>query len=293
MLARKSSLRALILVIEPHFGLLMRILPVLLAVSCTSRSANNQYLLAERLWDQGKHEAAVIEFGRVYARDSTGKLGHQALFRRAMTEALFLSHYSNALSDLRILLETTSDSRLQKEAKIQIGEVLFLYQEDYELAALHYRRLIEDESLTSHRNLFKYRLARSLFFLSQFDASEKAYRELIEANPGPELSEKSNLDLTLISFVLATPDDIGVPHCKRTLQRVADFEKRFPQAGAESKALLVFAKATCLGQLDQGQLAAQEFETIKKAYPTPGVIEWKIQRLRDQIQAQKQTKKVR
>src|SRR4051812_45961763 len=75
--------------------------------ACAVDSSKNRYLLAERLWSDGKYAAAVNEFDKVAARDPQSKLGRQALFRSAMTESLYLSNYSEAVRKFRLYIDLT------------------------------------------------------------------------------------------------------------------------------------------------------------------------------------------
>ncbi len=43
--------------------------------ACTANHPKSRYLLAERLWTDGKYAAAVTEFERVSQRDPSGRLG--------------------------------------------------------------------------------------------------------------------------------------------------------------------------------------------------------------------------
>ena len=71
--------------------------------SCGLNSSKSEYVMAEKLWTEGRYKAAVLEFEKVYNRDPKGKLGRQALFRAAMTRAYFLSPISRSDSRLRAL----------------------------------------------------------------------------------------------------------------------------------------------------------------------------------------------
>src|SRR4051794_36759945 len=96
-----------------------------LFAGCSLDSAKHHYLLAEKLWTDKNYAAAKVEFEKVIVKDRKGKLGVQALYRAAMTEALFLEQYEEATKKLRLFIQRSSDPQLVWEAKLQIGEILF------------------------------------------------------------------------------------------------------------------------------------------------------------------------
>ncbi len=75
-------------------GLAKRLAPIFVALllhsACTVGSAKNRYLFAEKLWTDGKYEAAVAEFEKVAQKDPSGRLGNQDLFRAENNHAFFI-----------------------------------------------------------------------------------------------------------------------------------------------------------------------------------------------------------
>lgn len=251
----------------------------LLVSSCTGGNIKTQYALAERLWDEGRYEAAVVEFNRVFERDPNGKLGHQALFRKAMTEYLFLRKYLAALSTFRQVLDSGADTQLLLESKVHIGSILFESLQDYELSVAHYRKLLEDPSTKAFRPEFLYRIGRSQFLLGKLSDATATYGELITKNPNTRHSEQASFELVMIPFIHATPDDQKKADCDLAIQRAKEHLTRFPSSSHRIE--LEFVIASCLTDKEQYQAAEEIFKGLKGKYPTPGIIEWKLQKIKE------------
>ena len=87
-------------------------------------SAKKHYILAEKLWANGKYQAAVNEFDKVIKKDPKGKLGLQALFRSAMTQTVFLSRHMEAMEKFKTYSDLSGDTEVSWSAQRQIGEIL-------------------------------------------------------------------------------------------------------------------------------------------------------------------------
>lgn len=251
----------------------------LLVSGCTGGNIKTQYALAERLWDEGRYEAAIVEFNRVFERDPNGKLGHQALFRKAMTEYLFLKKYLAALSTFRQVLDSGADPQLLLESKVHIGSILFESLQDYELSIAHYRKLQEDPTTKAFSAEFMYRVGRSQFLLGKLLEASTTYSDLIKKYPNTRHSELASYELVMVPFVHATPDDQKKIDCELAIQRAKEHLEKFPTSSHRIE--LEFVIASCLTDQEQYQAAEEIFKGLQGKYPTSGMIEWKLQKIKE------------
>ncbi len=254
-----------------------------LAVSaCTGGSAKNRYLFAEKLWTDGKFSAAVGEFEKVVQKDPNGKLGQQALYRAAMTQSLYLRQYDEALRKFRLFSEKTRDPELAWEALRQVGEVLFSKTDQYEAAIQHYRALLKQRPHSAEAPEFQFRIARSQFFLWQFDEALGSYREIEKKYPRTPWAEKAALEqgVTLYTRGEHLPGSKGA--ATETYQEALDaysrFLKRYPASSLVPQAQ--FGMASCLEEMDQLDAAYHQYEALLSTYPSPNVIKIKLTRIK-------------
>jgi TolA-binding protein len=272
--------------VGPTFWLRLASLALVLFSACTVDSAKRHYVLAEKLWTDGKYQAAVAEFEKVVAKDPHGKLGAQALLRGATTQALFLSQYSQAVKKLRLYIEASPDPSAAWDAQKEIGELLYSKLEYYDQAIIHYQGLVQLRPDGPEVPEFLYRIGRSQYFLGHLDEARAVYESIV-ANPKPLFkespwSEKSSFELG--ETELTRGEQTGNHGASGEIYRkaMADFESfvsKYPKSSLLPQAQ--FGIASCLEELDQLDAAYQAYEALLKTYPSKNVVEIKLARIRE------------
>jgi TolA-binding protein len=253
-----------------------------MTTACTVDSAKRHYVLAEKLWTDGKYAASVAEFEKVVAKDPHGKLGAQALLRGATTQALFLSQYSEAVKKLRQYVEASPDPSTAWEAQKEIGDLLYSKLEQYDQAVKHYQTLIQLNPSAPEIPEFMYRVGRSYFFLGQFDDARKTYEQLIRQYPKSSWIEKAQLEIgqTLLTQGEQSGGKSSATETYRSaMAAFQTFVQKFPSSPLVSEAQ--FGVASCLEELDQLDAAYQAYEALRGKYPSKNVIEIKLARIRE------------
>lgn len=248
-------------------------------LGCSVDSARNHYLLGEKLWTDQQYAAAVSEFEKVIAKDQSGKLGLQAMFRAATTQYLFLSQYGDAVKKFQIFIQFSQDAALIWESQLQIGEILFLKTEQYDQAIQHYRTLLEQNPTAKEAPEFLFRIGKSQFFLFQFDQAIQTYRQLIEKHIVGPFVEKAMYEIG--NTYLAQGND-SYDAAKNAFKK---FIVIYPKSVLVSDAK--FGIASCMEELDQLDEAYEGFAALKGNYPSPDLIEMKIKRIRQRIAQRK------
>lgn len=261
---------------------------------CTSNSAKKQYLLAEKLWTDGKYTSAVSEFDKVTAKDSKGKLGLQALYRSATTQMLFLSQYGEAARKFKTFAEATGvDPEMAWDAQKQIGEILYSKTEQYDRAIQHYQMLLKQKPDAPETPEFMFRVAKSEFYLWHFDEAIAVYRQMITRFPGTGWAEKAAYEVGVTYFTRGEQRtgsggrdrEKGVTEAyQEAIEAYQKFIRLNPQSPLVPQAR--FGIASCYEEMDQLDAAYRAYENLKSTYPSPNVIAIKLARIRER-QAQR------
>ena len=261
-----------------------------LAAGCSVNGAKSRYLLAEKLWTDGKYAAAVAEFEKVIQKDPKGKLGLQALYRAGMTQALYLFQYEDAVRKLRQFAVQTPDGDLAWEAQKTVGEVLFAKTDSHESAIQHYRVLLTKKPEAAEAPEFLFRIAKSHFFLWQFDDAIQVFQDLEKRYPDSPWAERAALEIGVTRFTRGEHSPGGQGTAAETYQEAMDSYQRFLRKYPKSRLVpeAKFGIASCLEELDQLDAAYHQFEALLSTYPSPNVIKIKLTRIR-----QRQTQKGR
>jgi TolA-binding protein len=250
----------------------------LAATACGLSSEKKRYVLAEKLWTEGNYAAAVSEFEKVYARDPRGKLGRQALYRAATTEAYFLSLYSDAIRKFATFAQLTDDPNAAWDAQKQIAEILFSKIELHPQAIQQYQTLLKIRPDSSDAPMFRFRIAKSRFYLWQFDEAVTGYRELMRTYPQSPWAEKAAFEIG-VSYYTRGEKNAGGEFYQDAINAYQAFLKSYPKSELVPEAK--FGIASCLEEMDQLDAAYQAYEALKPTYPSPKVIEIKLVRIRE------------
>jgi len=263
------------------FGMLLG-----LGSGCSINSAKNRYVLAEKLWSDGRYAAAVVEFDKVYAKDTKGKLGLQALFRAATTEMLYLAQYEDSIRKFKAYEEGAGQNEQSWEAERDIGEILYSKTEQYDQAILHYQNMIRRRPMSPENPELLYRIGRSEFFLWRFDEALDTYRELIKKNHDSPWAEKALFEIGVTYFTRGE-QRAGSESYQDASDAYQRFITQYPKSELVPQAK--FGIASSLEEMDQLDAAYHLYQDLLTSYPSPSVIQIKLARIH-QRQSQRSRK---
>lgn len=259
--------------------------------ACSVDNAKNHFALAEKLWSDQKYAASIPEFERVINKDPRGPLGLQALYRAAMTQALFLSQYPEALEKLNTYIQFSQDKKGVKAAKVQVGEILYEKLENYESAIRHYQNLLKEPASENEYAQYRFRIGKSFFFLLQFQKAESVFQEMIQKHPATDWSEKAQFELGTTYFTEGAQESDKKENQNFYEKSISAFEsylKLYPSGDHVMEAR--FGIASCYEELNRLEEAFDAYTKLKMSYPSPEVIEVKLSRIRDRISQKKGSK---
>jgi TolA-binding protein len=249
----------------------------LAGAGCTANTAKKHYVLAEKLWTDAKYTAAVAEFDKVSVKDPKGKLGLQALYRSATTQFLFLSQYPDALKKFKAYAEASNaDPTLAWDAQKQIGEILYAKTDQYDRSIQHYRMLMQLRKDAPEAPEFMFRIAKSHFFLWQFNEAVMVYRQIQSLYPGSIWAERAMFEVGTTYY---TRGERSAESYREAEDAFKKFLKAYPKSDLVSQAQ--FGIANCLEEKDQLDEAYEAYDRLKKTYPSPNVIAIKLARIRE------------
>lgn len=247
---------------------------------CTLNSSKRQYVLAETLWNDANYAASVTEFEKVHSRDPRGKLGLQALFRAATTQAFFLNQYEDAIRKFRTYAEVSDDKETAWEAQLQIGEILFSKVEAYDQAIQHYQMLIKRKPESAEAPEFLFRVGKSQFFLWKFEDAINTYRLLEKSFPNTSWAEQASYEIGVTYYTRGEQSSGGhTGSYSEAIGAYKEFLKKYPNSPWVPQ--VKFGIASCLEELDDLDNAYRAYEELKTTYPSPNVIAVKLIRLRE------------
>jgi TolA-binding protein len=236
---------------------------------CNANSPETKYLLAEKLLEDKKYDAAISEFQDIVEKSPNSPLGLDAQLKIAQIEHLYLGRSQDAIEAYREYLKRTKDPQKRRDVERILGDMQFQNFENYDEAITSYTRLIKDQPNSMEAEDLIFRLGRAFFLKGQFADALKVFRYEKERFPNGKLSWKVELEIG---------NSLGAEG--KCVEAIKQFDTVIAKAPKEQSVLAAFAKASCYEELDDLDSAYEIFSTIKDQYPTPAVVELKMQKIK-------------
>jgi len=240
-----------------------------LLAGCNARSPETKYHLAERLLEDRKYEAAISEFQDIVDKSPASSLGQEAQLKIAQIQHLYLGRSQDAIESYSEYLKRSKEPLKRREVERTMGDLQFQNLENYDEAIASYTKLVKQSPNTPDAEELIYRLGRAFFLKSQFEDAIKVFQYQKASFPDGEMRWKAELE---------------IGNAKSSMGKCADaivhFDAIVAGAPKSQKVLAKFAKASCFEEQDDLDSAYEIFSSIKDDYPTPTVVELKMQKIK-------------
>lgn len=250
-------------------GALGALLLLALGYGCNANSPETKFLLAEKLLEDKKYEAAINEFQMIVDKSPHSQLGLDAQLKVAQIQHLYLGRSQEAIDAYREYLDNSKDETKRREVEKILADLQFNNFEDYDQAISSYTKLIKENTDEKEGEELIYRLGRAFFLKSKFDDSIKMFEYQRARFPEGALHWKAELE---IGNALSAKG--------KCADAIKQYEKVILEAPAELKVLAKFAQASCFEEQDELDKAYELFSSIKESYPAPSVVELKMQKIK-------------
>ncbi len=242
---------------------------LLLMAGCNARSPETKYHLAERLLEDKKYEAAISEFQDIVDKSPASALGQDAQLKIAQIQHLYLGRSQDAIESYTEYLKRSKDLAKKREVERTMGDLQFQNLEDYDQAIASYTKLVKESPGSPDAEELIYRLGRAFFLKSQFDDAIRVFRFQKANFPDGEMRWKAELE---IGNAMS-----GLGKCGEAIKH---FDIVIAGAPKPQQVLASFAKASCYEEQDDLDNAYEMFSQIREDYPTPAVVELKMQKIK-------------
>src|SRR5262245_38784048 len=85
------------------------VVAISLLPACNAPAGKSHYMLAERLFNDHKYDAAVEEFKKIVEADPRSALAQQALFQTGVIQYLYQDHYQDAIKSFKAFIATSQN----------------------------------------------------------------------------------------------------------------------------------------------------------------------------------------
>lgn len=240
----------------------------LFAISCNTNSSENRYLLAERLLEDKKYDAAIIEFHAIVDREPFSDLGKDCLRKIAQIQHLYLGRPKDAEASYDLLFKRTKDDMLRAEIEEALANIAYENLEEYPVAIKRYQAILQREPGHANAPRYLFNIGRAYFLSGKLTDANATFAALRSKYPLNEFANKAELEM---ANILAAQGK-----CRDAL-------KLYEKLAEKNKAmapLAIFSQAMCLEELDDLDHAYELLNSIKDKYPFPQVVELKMKKMK-------------
>jgi TolA-binding protein len=237
--------------------------------SCNSNSPDNRYLLAERLLEDKKYEAAISEFQEIVDKSPNSPLGIEGQLKVAQIQHLYLGKTKEAVESYKKFLRRNKDEARRGEIERVLADLQFQIFENYGDAIHAYKSLFEKDPKSPEAPYFLFNIGRAQSFQKDFDTAVKTFQQLVTDYPTSSFANRAKLEV-------ANALNMG-GKCRDAIKKYEELAKSSP---GEIKVLAVFGEAECAEELDDLDTAYELLGTIKSTYPSPAVVDMKMKRIK-------------
>ena len=241
----------------------------LLFVACNANSPETKFVLAEKLLEDRKYDAAILEFQSIVDKSPSSQMGLDAQLKIAQIQHLYLGRSQEAVDAYREFLKRNKDENKRREVEKTMADLQFQSFEDYDQAIETYSKLVKENSERSDGEELMFRLGRSFFMKSKFEDAIKMFEYQKERFPNGPFFWRAELE---IGNTLSAQGKCG--------EAIPQFDKVIKGPQKEQSVLASFGKASCYEEQDDLDQAYEIFADIKNEYPAPTVVELKMQKIK-------------
>lgn len=238
-------------------------------MACNARSPETKFLLAEKLLEDKKYDAAISEFQDIVDKSPTSALGLEAELKIAQIEHLYLGRPKEAIEAYTEFLKRNKDPGKKREVERVMGDLQFQNFENYDGAIESYTKLLKENPQSADVEDLLYRLGRAFYLKSQFADAAKIFQFQKTQFPNGVLRWKAELEIGNTMGAQGKCNDA-----------IKQFDKVANEAPNDLKVLAKFAKASCYEEQDDLDNAYEVFSSIKDQYPAPVVVDLKLQKIK-------------
>lgn len=209
--------------------------------------------------------AAINLYEKILTRINNDELKVKIYFQLGEIYSLNLGEYSKAVEHYLLAQEFSNDILWIIRAEEKIADIRFTFLKDFENSIANYTFLSSFTPRLSDYNLYQYRIAKSYYWISQYDESKKIFLEITNDQEN-DFSTLALFELGLIYFEMKEWNT-ALSYWGRYLRREGDNDRQV---------LAKFLMANTLERQEELKKAYDIYYSILTDYPNTEVIKKRL-----------------
>lgn len=246
-----------------------------LLIACTSPEARDLERAREEV-RKGHYRTSITYFERVLKRTPASAEALDAAREGARVSVFDLKDFQKATSFYRHLILYSESAPERESAQKEIANIAFENLNDYQSASLEFSKLLSLNLPFAERARYQLALARSYFYLGEFEQSESETDDL--------LKERLPDDVRFSVLGLKGNILVSKKEFSEAAQIYQQILKDFPERSQQENVAIQLA--LCHEENQDFRAAIQVLETTKTNSENQDYIELRIKRLQERLRNQ-------
>ncbi|MBK7961411.1 MAG: tetratricopeptide repeat protein [Bdellovibrionales bacterium] len=221
--------------------------------------------------NEGSFKQAIVEFEKVVKRTPDSTLGVKAAKEGARLSLYEMKDFGKALEFLKLVILYSKDPADRVQSQKQLAGIYFDNLQNYRMAIREYTKLLQLIFSPAEQAQYRIILARSYFYLGEFNQSEAEIKEVLKANIDPGLAFSAivlqgNIKVEQKAFAAAA---------EIYKKLIADHPERALQENIH------LSLAVCYEESRDFANAIKILESLRGKYSVPEYVELRIKRVQE------------
>lgn len=239
---------------------------LLLLIGCGSAGEEEFFSKADRLYEEGLHEKAVVAIDEYLKKYPAGKYRDKALFLKGNILYYVLGKKSSAVKSFSILINQYPKGEMAFKAREILAAAFRDEIKDYKKAVFEFKWLITLQPNNPRAPEFQFEIARCRLLDGAIEEAILEFGVLLEKYPNSEYEEMAYDELGNAHLTLGRPD--------QALFIFKSLKKKYPKSP-----IIIWTEfkiANALEEMYRFSEAMEIYERIQDTYPNKEAVEIRI-----------------
>lgn len=246
-------------------------------VSCLGDDGRDVFDSAEKLRNDRRYEEALEKYKHITIQHGKSEIAAESFYRMGEISYLYLQDFTSAAEAFRQLLNNYSWSKRCKKAQNYLAEITMYRFEDFKQAIVEYQRAISYYRGEKEAERFLFEIARAYFNLKNFEQQRVELNLLLSTFPDTELKGEVYYNIANSYYVEGFPDE-AIKNYRKIIEEFPD-----TLLSLES----TFKLAGCLEEKEDLNGAIALLEDIEGIYPNSDIVRMRIGKIRKRLKSRR------
>ena len=245
--------------------------------SCFNGDGRDVFEAAEKLRSERRYTEAIVKYRYVTVHHGKAEMAAEAFYHIGEMSYIYLQDFTAAADAFRQLLNNYRWSSRCKKAQSYLAEITMYRFEDFKQAIVEYQRAISYYRNEREAESFQLEIAKAYFNLKNFEQQRVELNLLLSRFPETDLEGEIYYQIANSFYVEGSPDE-AIKFYRKII-------KDFPDTLLSLES--TFRLAACLEEKEDLKGAIALLQDIEGVYPNRDVVKMRIEKIRKRLKSRR------